>query len=159
MADAWQQGSPELLPLSEEVARSRLSQVYASILSNRQPPYSITGGGFDALTETRGFTYTVTNTEAREAGDLFNKLEGCDIHPAAAVAVAGLCQATAMGRIGRKDTVLLNITGGGTKKLESTGKQIPLKPDIIFTREDLSAEAVSAKLKKFQKARDNQEVH
>jgi hypothetical protein len=65
----------------------------------------------------------------------------------------------ATGKIGGKDTVLLNITGGGTKKLESTGKKIPLKPDIIFTREDLSAEAVSAKLKRFQKAKGNQEVH
>ncbi len=159
MADAWEQGSPELLPLSEEEARSRLSKVYANILSNRQPPYSIKGGVFDALTDTRGLTYMVSNTEAMEAGDLFYKLEGCDIHPAAAVALAGLCQATAAGKIGRKETVLLNITGGGAKKLESTGKKIPLKPDIIFTREEISGKAVSAKLKMLHKAKGNQEVH
>jgi cysteate synthase len=159
MADAWQQGSPELFPLSEEEARSKLSKVYANILSNRQPPYSTSGGVFDALTDTRGLTYTVTNTKAIEAGDLFDKLEGCDIHSAAAVAVAGLCQATAAGKIGRKDTVLLNITGGGAKKLESTGKKIPLKPDIIFTREDISGTTISAKLEMLHKAKGNQEVH
>jgi len=159
MADAWQQGSSELLPLSEEEARSRLSKVYAKMLSNRQPPYSTRGGVFDALTDTRGLTYTVTNTEAIEAGDLFDKLEGCDIHSAAAVAVAGLCQAKAAGKIGRNDTVLLNITGGGAKKLESTGKKIPLKPDIIFTREDISGTNISAKLDMLHKAKGNQEVH
>lgn len=150
ITDAWQQNSPELLPLEEEVARSKILETCVSVLSNRRPPYSITGGVFDALTDTRGFTYSATNKEVREAGDLFNKLEGCDIHPAAAVAVVGLCHALAMGRISKKDTVLLNITGGGMKKLESEGKKIPLEPDVVFThRGDVSAKALLTRLCKF----------
>jgi cysteate synthase len=147
IADAWQQNSPELLPLEEVVARARIQEVCAYVLSNRRPPYSITGGVFDALNDTQGFTYTVTNKEIGEAGELFDKMEGCDIHPAAAAAVAGLCQASAMGRISKTDTVLLNITGGGVKKLESEGKKIPLEPDIVFTHKgDVSTKAILAKL-------------
>jgi cysteate synthase len=153
MADAWQQASPELLPLDEEIARQRIRKVYANILSNRKPPYSITGGVFDALTDSQGYTYSVTNSEAIEAGELFEKLENCDIHSAAAVAVAGLRQAVAMGRIHKKDTVLLNITGGGMQKLEREGKKIPLKPDIVFNGGDLSPDVISDKLSRLQKVR------
>ena len=96
---------------------------------------------------------TVTNNDALEAGRLFNELEGCDIHPAAAVAVAGLRQAAARGRIGRKDTILLNITGGGMKKLEIEGKKVPLEPDIMFTQQDVSREAIAARLRDFQKVK------
>ena len=153
MADAWQQGSPELLPMDEKVARQKIQAVYANILSNRQPPYSIRGGVYDALKECQGCTYTVTNNEAIECGHLFDKLEGCDIHPAAAVALAGLRKSIIRGEIDRKDTVLLNITGGGTKKLEREGKKISLKPDIVFTREDMSPGNIAARLNKFQKVR------
>ncbi|MFC1905549.1 cysteate synthase [Chloroflexota bacterium] len=146
IADAWQHTSPELFPSNDGEARSRIRKVYAGVLSNRRPPYSIEGGIFDALMDTGGFTYTVANDDAREAGYLFNELEGCDLCPAAAVAVAGLCQAVAAGNIGRKDTVLLNITGGGIKKLEQEGRKIPLEPDIIFTKDDTSAVDISAKL-------------
>jgi cysteate synthase len=153
MADAWQQASPELLPMDEEVARQKIRKVYANILSNRRPPYSIMGGVFDALTDSSGYMYTVTNSEAMEANDLFSKLEGCDLHSAAAVAVAGLQKAVETGRIGRKESVLLNITGGGMKKLERDGKKVPLEPDIVFTREDLSLEVVSDKLNDLLKVR------
>ena len=153
MADAWQQNLPQLLPLEEKAARSRIAEVYANILSNRQPPYSITGGVYDALVDTGGYVYTVTNDEAIKAGGLFNELEGCDIHPAAAVAVAGLYQAVAKGKIDKKDTVLLNITGGGMNKLESEGRKISLEPDIVFTQSEVSAEVISAKLEDFHKVK------
>jgi cysteate synthase len=153
MADAWEQASRELLPMDEEVARQRIRNVYANILSNRRPPYSITGGVFDALTDTEGYTYTVTNDQSMEANDLFEKLEGCDINPAAAVAVAGLRKAVTMGRIGRKESVLLNITGGGAKKLQRDGKKVPLRPDIVFTKDNLSPEVIADKLNTLQKVK------
>lgn len=153
IADAWQQSSPELPPIDEEDARERIHKVFASVLSNRRPPYSIKGGVYHALTDTRGFTYTATNDEAKVAGDLFDETEGCDLHPAAAVAVAGLRKAVAAGNIGRKDTVLLNITGGGIKKLEQSGKKIPLEPDIVFSKDEISTDAISSKLRDFRKAK------
>jgi cysteate synthase len=153
IADAWNQGSPELLPVDEKIARKRISEVYSKILSNRQPPYSINGGVFDALRATEGYAYSVTNKEAREAGRLFNELEGCDIHPAAAVALAGLCQAVSTGKIGKKDSVLLNITGGGTEKLECEGKKIKLQPDIAFSRSDASLETIFSRLRDLHKVK------
>jgi len=151
IADAWQQNSPELLPLEDKEARSRLSKVHAAILSNRKPPYSICGGVFDALSDTRGFTYTVSNSEAKEAGNLFNELEGCDLHPAAEVTVAGLIQAVEMGRINKKEIVVLNITGGGVKKLQKEGKMIPLEPDLFINRKDIAVEALVDQVREYQK--------
>jgi cysteate synthase len=159
IADAWQHLSPDLLPQKEEDARESIRRVYASVLSNRRPPYSITGGVYHALMDTQGFTYKATNDEAKNAGELFNESEGCDLHPAAAVAVAGLRKAVAAGNIDRKDTVLLNITGGGIKKLEQAGKKIPLEPDIVFHKNDISADAISSKLRDFRQAKCSEEAH
>ena len=159
IADAWQHFSPELLPMEEREARNRVSKVYARVLSNRRPPYSITGGVYYALSDTQGFTYTANNDEAEEAASLFEELEKCDLHPAAAVAVAGLQKAIASGNIGKKDTVLLNVTGGGIKRLERDDKKIRLEPDIIFTKEDLSGNGIQAKLKVFRNAQDYKEAH
>jgi cysteate synthase len=87
------------------------------------------------------------------ANILFSELEGCDLHPAAAVAVAGLRQAVASGKMGKKDTILLNITGGGIEKLERAGRKRTLEPDIIFSQKAMSTEDISARLKDFRKAR------
>ena len=158
IADAWRQASPSLLPLDDREAREKILEVYAKVLSNRRPPYAIKGGVYDALKDTGGFTYTVSNDQAKEADDLFTETEGCDLHPAAAVAVAGLCQAVKAGKIGKKETVLLNITGGGIKKIEREERKISLEPDIIFTKEDLSADAISARLSDFRKVKSTKET-
>ena len=79
MTDAWEAGSRTLSP---EADGRRLSRaVRARVLGNRNPPYSIAGGLFDALTDTRGCMYRVTNAEARAAGRLFEKLEGMRHRP------------------------------------------------------------------------------
>jgi cysteate synthase len=153
MADAWRQASRELLPLQEDVARRKIRNVFAKILSNRRPPYSIKGGVYDALKSCRGCTYTVTNREAVEAGILFDRLEGCDLHAAAAVAVAGLRKAVKSKKIRKRDTVLLNITGGGMQRLEREGKKLALEPDIVFNGKDLSPLSLSEKLKDIYKVR------
>ena len=61
--------------------------------------------------------YAVSNEEAGEAGRLFESLEGCDLDPAAEVALAGLVRAVAQGKVRRKESVLLNLTGGGARRL------------------------------------------
>jgi cysteate synthase len=77
--------------------------------------------------------YSVSNAEAERAGRLFEVREGCDIDPAAEVAVASLLQAAAQGRIGRRDTVALNITGGGRRRLQADKPTAALRPDATFT--------------------------
>ena len=81
--------------------------------------------------------YRVTNTDAQNTGRLFEQHEGTDIDPAAEVAVASLRQAVAMGRIGRRDTVALNITGGGQRRLHLERRPEALRPDATLTMEDL----------------------
>ncbi|MGO9307828.1 MAG: cysteate synthase [Spirochaetia bacterium] len=138
MTDAWEAGSRVLSPGADGRRLSRA--VRARVLANRNPPYSIAGGLFDALTDTRGCMYRVSNAEACAAGRLFEKLEGCDIDPAAEVACASLVQAAAMGRIGRRDTVALNITGGGHRRLRRDRRIAFLRPQATFTLKTLRRE-------------------
>ena len=93
MTDAWEAGSRTLAGTDEASARKRVRSIRARVLANRNPPYSLAGGLYDALRETRGFMYRVTNAEATRAGHLFDEHEQCDIDPAAEVAVASLLQA------------------------------------------------------------------
>jgi cysteate synthase len=121
-------------------AKKSIEKLYADVLSNRNPVYSIKGGVFDALKDTQGRMYAVTNSEAKDAARLFEDLEGIDIVPAAAVAAASLVQAVSSGAVSRSDIVLLNITGGGLKKVKEDKGCYQLKPDIRVVRpdEDLS---------------------
>jgi cysteate synthase len=87
---------------------------------------------YDALTETNGEVLAVTNEEARSAAALFLQLEGNDIHPAAAVAVASLIQAVNTNSINPDGIVMLNITGGGEEFFKQ-GKELHyLLPSAIF---------------------------
>ncbi len=97
--------------------------MYTDILSNRNPPYAIKGGVYDALIDTGGDMYAVTNREAMDAKTLFESLEGIDILPPAAVAVAALLQACEQKPY-KDRSVLLNITGGGYERLK---KDVPLQ--------------------------------
>jgi len=90
--------------------------------------------------------YAVSNSLARRAGLLFEKLEGCDLDPAAAVCVGGLIQAVRAGRVASRDLVLLNITGGGERKLAAEGRRLLVNPDVFFTAEDATVEQIAEKL-------------
>jgi cysteate synthase len=94
-------------------AKARIGGLHSASLRNRNPPYAIPGGVYDALRDSAGQTYAVTSEEALLAGWLFESLEGCDLDPAAEVAVAGLVRTARQGRIGAGDLALLNLTGGG----------------------------------------------
>ena len=55
----------------------------SDVLTNRNPPYGIAGGVFDALRD-RGNMYPVSNAEGGEAMKLLHDTEGIDMDPAAA---------------------------------------------------------------------------
>lgn len=132
MYDAWKAGSRALLPLEDEVARRQAGEICAKVLSNRKPPYSVKGGLFDALTETGGDVLIATNEEALVGMDLFQRLEGADIEPAAGVATASLIKAVKSGQIKRDAIIMLNITGGGIRRFKSEHNLVYKKPEYIF---------------------------
>jgi cysteate synthase len=138
MTDAWEAGLRDLPSTSD--GRRLSHTIRARVLGNRNPPYSIAGGLYDALSDTRGFMYRVSNSEARSAGRLFEKLEGSDIDAAAEVACASLAKAVATGRIGRQDLVALNITGGGHRRLRRDRRIAFLRPQATFTLKSLRRE-------------------
>lgn len=132
MFDAWKAGSRTLLPVNDNVARKQAEEICAKVLSNRKPPYSLKGGLFDALTETGGDMFAVTNEEAEQASRLFEKTEGIDIEPAAAVAVASLKQAIQANAVEKDAVIMLNITGGGIRRFKQENQLTYKQPDCIF---------------------------
>jgi cysteate synthase len=129
---AWQKKSRELDIPDDHAARNQAAQIDAKVLSNRKPPYGLTGGLFDALMDTEGEVLIVSNNKARKAAALFLQTEGNDLHPAAAVATASLIEAIEKGTISRDALVMLNITGGGEEMFKQSHKLYFLKPDLIF---------------------------
>lgn len=81
---------------------------------------------------TGGDILLVTNEEAVEARGLFEKLEGIDIEPAAAVALASLMQAVKEQRVEEDAVIMLNITGGGIARYKKEFNPVMQKPDLVF---------------------------
>lgn len=129
MMKAWKRKSRELF--SEDLDPALIRGITTRVLSTRYPAYSIKGGVFDALTATKGMMYGVRNKEVYEAMDTFEKYEGIDIVPAAGVAVAALREAVGRGEIGTKETVLLNITGGGQRRVWKERETHEVVPHVI----------------------------
>jgi len=130
--NAWNANSREMLAFDHDTARKEVEIIDAKVLSNRKPPYPPIGGLFDALTHTNGEVLSATNEEASFASELFFKLEGNDIHPAASIAVATLMQSVNDGKIEPDAIVMLNITGGGEEKIKKGKTLHYLKPVEIF---------------------------
>jgi len=119
MYNAWQAKRREIIPeLDMRDAKREIEQTYATVLTNRAPPYGVTGGLYDALVDTDGVMYAITREEALEAKTLFESLEEIDILPPSAVAAASLLKAVKAGNVGRDDIILLNIAGGGYERLK-----------------------------------------
>jgi len=131
--DAWDQRSPVMLPINDELARMQVDEINAKVLSNRKPPYAIKGGLYDALIDTDGTVMAITNEEAEAAGELFLQHEGNDLEPAAAVAVASLIKAVQEHRMDKKAIVMLNITGGGLEKFKQEHPVTYLTPEKVFS--------------------------
>ncbi len=132
MFDAWRADSREMLPYETHRARRDAGIIDAKVLSNRKPPYSIKGGLYDALKATNGDVLVVTNAQGRKASRLFEELEGIDIHPAAAVAVASLIKAVENNQVDKKATIMLNITGAGEKRFKAEHEIFQLQPEKVF---------------------------
>lgn len=132
MYDAWKADSRALLPMDDDDARQKVEVIVAKVLSNRKPPYSLAGGLFDALKDTKGDMLLATNDELLAAADLFERTEGIDIHPAAGVAVASLVKAVQSGTVSKDATIMLNITGGGEKRYRKEHSLFFLKPAAVF---------------------------
>ena len=132
MYHAWKAGSRNLLPYDDNQARLDAESINAKVLSNRKPPYSLAGGLFDALQDTGGDMFQVTNTEAEEAQKLFLETEGIDIYSASGVATHSLIQAVKEGLVEKDQVVMLNITGGGEKRFKQEREIWSLKPALVF---------------------------
>lgn len=92
-----------------------VKEVTATMLTNRNPPYGIPGGVYDVLGASDGVTYGVTNDMIGKAQDLFKDQEDRTIVPEAGAALASLMLAMNTDALNTKDTILLNITGGGIR--------------------------------------------
>ena len=149
MYDAWRADSRALLPYDADQARKDAAEICAPVLSNRKPPYSLAGGLYDALKNTNGDIFAVSNDEANAAKALFEETEGIDIYHAAAVATASLQQAIDKGVVKTDDVVMLNITGGGESRFMAEHDIHYLQPTHIFkigfTKEEV--ERVLAEMK------------
>lgn len=132
LQEAWRADSRELLPMDDDEARKKVEIIIAKVLSNRRPPYSIAGGLYDAMKDAGGDVLTASNEELIKAGKLFEKLEGNDIHPAAAVATATLIKAVEDETVEKDALIMLNITGGGEEKFKRENEILYLKPSHIF---------------------------
>jgi cysteate synthase len=143
MVDAWRAGDRDIAEMGTAVAKACIHKASAKVLTNRQPAYAITGGVYDALTASQGEMYTITNTEARQAQQLFTALEGIDISPASSVATAALQQAVQANKIQPTEAVLLNITSGGFERLQQEQSLRYLQPFLAVDGQDINPEFVS----------------
>lgn len=130
--DAWQADSRKLFFASDAQARAQADQIDAKVLSNRKPPYGLIGGLYDALKDTQGSVLTVSNPLLRQAAALFENIEGIDLHPAAAVAVASLIEAVNNKTVDKNHCIMLNITGGGEERFKKENVLHYLKPKLAF---------------------------
>ena len=150
MYDAFKADSRALLPFDEDEARVKALEIDAKVLSNRRPPYSLAGGLYDAVKATGGDIELATNEELREACQLFEKVEGNDVHPAAGVAIVSLKKALASGKISKDEVVMLNITGGGEKRFKREFKYVQAEPDLVIPSTEDSAVIIEKVLDLFK---------
>ena len=146
MTEAWKQGLRDLPPLDEKKAKDEIHHIKAKVLSNRKPPYSLTGGVFDVLSSSSGAMYAVHNDEVDSAMHLFEKHEGCDIHPAGGVALGALMQAIESETVKADDVIALNITGGGEKRIKAESKIHYLEPFVRFSIEEIHDDGIEKKI-------------
>lgn len=128
--------------LRAEPARA---EMFDDVLFNRKPPYAMPGGVRDALQETSGDVYGITDAEAEEAKRLLEESEEIDILNAPAVAVAALCQAVRDGKVQPEDNILLNITGGGLARMKEDHELQALRPQATVSRWEEAAELLEGK--------------
>jgi cysteate synthase len=145
--DAWKADKREIAAINPLEGKNLIRQLEAKVLSNRAPAYSVTGGIFDALTESHGDMMAADNAETVRARKLFESTEGIDIGPEGAVAFATLLKAAGDQFIDRNSVILLNVTGGGSRRLKSDHRLISLMPDLEVSESDILAESTLDRIK------------
>jgi cysteate synthase len=145
--DAWTAQRPIESNPDVRDQLERIAAISAPVLANRMPPYGLGGGVRDALRETAGHTYAVTNGEIRAAQRLFEKCEGLPIGPESGAALAALGQGVARSWIRPADAVLLHVTGNGDALLR---RDVVLHPVPVWCR--VSATDDSAALRDLDRA-------
>jgi cysteate synthase len=101
---------------------------------------------YDALKDTSGAVFIADNDEAVRAGDMFEEVEGIDIDPAAAVALASLMNAVGSDQVDREAVIALNITGGGRRRLMATSTLVPVRPALALMPHELAGEGAIARI-------------
>lgn len=145
MYDAWKAGSRELPAITPEDGRSRSEMILATVLSNRKPPYSLSGGLYDVLKASGGDFFKATNNDIIYWMLQFRNREGYDLLPASCVAVAALAQAVRDGVVRKDEYIMLNCTGGGTLGALSRGFVFK-EPDLVLDP-DLPADVIAGKVR------------
>jgi len=132
MVDAWHKRQPHLPSVNrDEVKQKKVNHVRAYVLANLKPVYSIKGGVYDAMKDTSGYMYKISDSEAEKCGYLFEKTEGCDVGTAAEVAIASLFQAVECQHVQKDNIIVLNITDGGPKRLKREKNIYHCHPDLV----------------------------
>lgn len=145
--ESWSEEACGARTQADEVLRYAAPPAcFADELTNRFPPYAVRGGVRDCLIDSHGDMCVAAGPAAREASRLFCDLEGIDIEPAAAVALACLAQAAATGRVAADDLVLLNVTGGGRQRLAGERELTPVTPVRYVPSREWGASLASASL-------------
>ena len=132
MVESLAADSREFITADDDVARRQIRQVRAKVLTNRNPPWAIAGGLYDAVKVTGGAILGMSNDEVDQAASQFQRLEGVSVSPAAAVAVSSLIQAVKRGIVTENQTIALNITGGGIDRLKQNYPLYKLEPSVIL---------------------------
>jgi len=145
MYDSWKQGSRQLVDLDPEDGRHQAEIIIAKVLSNRKPPYSLAGGVYDTLKDSRGDFYLASNNDIIFWMLQYRNLEGYDLLPASCVAVSALAQAVKEGKVRKDEYIMLNCTGGGT--LGAISKGFVLKTPDLVLEPDTDAATVIQKVK------------
>lgn len=134
MVSAWQAKRREIVPADDMPdAAGAIANVMSDVLTNRNPPYGIRGGLFDALMATGGSMYGISNAAGMDAMKLIRETTGIDPDPAAAVATASLVQAIEKDIIGSDDHILLNLTGGGYERIREDFTLHPVHPSVTIS--------------------------
>ena len=133
---SWKLNQRELVVLDRDLGKAQIREIEAKVLSNQRPSYSVAGGVYDALIESRGTMLAADNCEVLQAMHLFKQSEGIDIDPAAGVAFATLMNRAKAGRIRREAVVLLHITGGGSPERQSDKQLAPAQPTLEIPASD-----------------------
>jgi cysteate synthase len=119
---SWNADSRELLTEDDAVARAQVGHIHAGVLSNLRPPYSISGGIHECLTQSRGIMLGVNNAAEQAMRERFWQEERILLDPAAAVAAASLAQLPQDIR-SQNEPLLLHLTGAAP--LENTSSFMP----------------------------------